>query len=391
MKTLKLGPWPGGANNLSSPELLPDGFVRELINIDASAQGVLAQRAQAENILPISGVRSAINVGHYIVIACDKGLISYNTRDGSHETIGAPLPAGSISAVEHAGEAFMAVADRKIRTNGVSVREWGHASPSFSIAAIPGNLNGIVKVAVTSINDEESGSQIKIIRLKDQAVRISSAAAGVLRVYVSQPDQSTLYSQGVLIGSMAVNSVSDKDARLVTGNKIPMPTCGQYVSHHSMIIGSLDNFLFISEPMMPHLYDPVKGFISIESPITMIASTDGGVFVATDYKTYFLSGLEGADMNMREVLHVGAVKGTGSSLPEGIASWFTRYGQAIGTRDGSITLPSRNSYAPELADIGNSGLIYHGGNEIAITTMRGPAKSPSLSIGDFSDLEINDE
>lgn len=389
MKTLKLGPWPGGANNVASPELLPDGFVRELINIDASAQGVLAQRADAESILELPDTRHCVSVGFYVIVVCGQGLVSFDSRDGSNNTILGLIPGGPVSSVTLAGEAFLNIGGVLFRTDGVEARSWGANSPAYDIQAIPGNTTGIVKVAVTTGAKEESGGEVRTIRLENQGLRVTSSAPGVLTVYASPPNHDTLYSQGILMGGMVVDGAITQSERLVTGGLSPMPPCDTYATHNSVIVGAQGPFLFISEPMMPHLHDPATGFVTLDSDVVMLAGSAGGVFAATAHKTFFISGIDSDQISIREVLQLGAVAGTEVMLPTGLASWFTRYGQAVAGYDGDVTLPGRENFSPEIAASGSSGIIYHGGNEIAVTTMRGPVKSAGLSVGDFSDLELS--
>ncbi len=387
MQPTPVNPWPLGSNNTASPERLPEGFARELVNVDVSAQGVTTLRAKGELAVALDGMRHAVAAGRHLICACDAGLMAYDTDTGAASPIGDPLPPGRIAAAEHLGEAFICVVDTLLRCTGNGSRAWGRRQPAFSIEAVPGGMTGLVKVAVTAVGQEESGAQVQIIRLHDQAVQITSAESGVLRVYASQPDHETLYDQGVLVGSMTVNGVDDSGIRLTTAHKIPFPRSSMLASWRSQIVGADGPYVYLSEPMMPHLHDPVSGFIALEAPVTMLAPTEGGLFVATEHKTYFVSGLDGVEMSMREVLDLGAVENSGIRLPTGQAAWFTRYGQAVGSADGSIELLNRGNYSPELARQGAAGFISHNGNEIAVTTMRGPVQSNGLSVGDFSDLE----
>jgi hypothetical protein len=139
--------------------------------------------------------------------------------------------------------------------------------------------------------------------------------------------------------------------------------------------------------MLPHLFDPISGFFKFPVTPSLIAPTDDGVYVAAGDKTYFLTALESATPSMRVALEVGAVEGSAVKLPDGNAAWFTRYGLAIGSAGGEITLPNRKTYAPDIAAHGASGVLEHRGNSMVITTLRGAASQNNLATGDFAELE----
>ena len=140
---------------------------------------------------------------------------------------------------------------------------------------------------------------------------------------------------------------------------------------------------------MPHLHDPIAGFFQYASPVNLLVATDGGVFIGTDDATFFLSGLENEPAQIL-ALNIGAIAGTGVALPDGRAAWFTRYGQAIGAADGSVALINSGKFSPDLAADGAAGLVEHNGNQMLVTTMRGPIRTSGLGVGFHHSLEIDE-
>lgn len=391
-KPIRSDSWAKGANNIAKPERLPEGFVRSLVNLDPCEGGQLELRADYEQVA-VGNMRLAVALGEHVIYVADDVIGCHSVSSNSSQAIGSVSAAsGEISGAELNGQIFISSVTDSLRTNGEWVKPWAIPAPGVQLEIIDGPLlAGIYKIAVTAIgaDGEESGADPLIVRLVDgKALRITSADARPLRLYVSTANGSTLYSQGPLIaGSMAVTRIADDSERLTTGGLVPMPACSMLAEYKSLILGAYDTFVLMTAPMLPHLFDPVSGFFSFPVEPSLIAPTDGGVYIAAGEKTYFLTAPESPTPSMRVVLEVGAVKGSAVKLPDGSAAWFTRYGLAIGGPGGAITMPNKQTYAPDIAHSGASGVLEHRGNSMVITTMRGAVDQNNLATGDFAELE----
>lgn len=385
--------WAKGANNVAKPERLPEGFVRHLVNLDPSAGGQLEMRAQAEQVVAATDMRLAVDMGDRVVYVDGSDLGCYSVATDSTEVIGSVDPSGEIAGVAYEGQVYLCSVRESLRTDGVSVKAWAVPAPAFSVEVIEGALPaGIYKFAVTALGDdgEESGTDPLIVRLVDgQAVRVTSADSRPLRAYASVANGATLFSQGPLIGgAMAITVVDDSRERLTTSGLVPMPPCSMLVEYHAMIVGVCENYMVFSSPLYPHLMDPIGGFVQYSAKPSLIAPTEGGIYVVVGDKTYFVTGLDSDKPNSNKVLDLGAAGTSAVLLPDGRAAWFTRYGQAIGDSTGVITLLNRENYAPDIAAIGAAGVLEHNGNSMVVTTMRGAVRPNNIATGDFADLEM---
>lgn len=380
--------WAGGANNIAKPDRLPGGHVRQLVNLDASADGALSLRAGFEQVFEGDNVRGAGLAGDKILIVDDNGLTAFDARTGASAPVGGTIGPGPLACVTHNQQLYMTTPAQTWRYDGDALKQWGIAEPAVSFDVIPGPLTGQVKVAVTALGDdgEESGCEPYLFSLNNEAITVTSNDPRTLLFYASPPNHQALYRQARGAGPVTLTQVRDETERLTTAGLVPYPACALLCSHHGMIVGASDRFVVCSEPFMPHLYDPVQRFFVYDSPVTMLAATEGGVFVGTDHATYFVSALESAPAQ-RRVLDYGAVQGTGFNLPDGRAAWFTHYGQAIGNLDGTVALINDDRLAPEIATQGSAGIVEHNGNRMLVTTMRGPVRSAGLGIAFQHDLE----
>jgi hypothetical protein len=386
--------WAKGANNIAKPERLPAGFVRELVNLDPSEGGQLEKRVGYERIAAGENVRYAVSLTGRVVFVDGGDISCYSADSDSSQVIGSMAADGDIAGAVLNGQAYLVGAFDSLRTDGREVKPWAVPAPGFDVELITGALPaGIYKVAVTAFgaDGEESGVEPVIFRLAEgQAFRVVSDDSRPLQVYVSPANGATLYSQGPLIGgAMAITVVDDQGARLTTAGLVPLPVCSMLAAFHSLLVGACGNYVVFTAPMTPHLMDPVAGFFQYPEPPTVIAPTEGGVYVVAD-RTYFVTGLDTGTPSQVPVLDLQAVRGSAVQLPDKRVAWFTRYGMAIGNAAGEISLPNRQTYAPDIARSGAAGVLENNGIPMVVTTMRGEAKPNNLATGDFADLEIAD-
>lgn len=395
MEPIRRDNWARGANNIDPPNRLPDGFVRRLTNVDASAAGILGLRAGYKQVYSGTDVRGAWGVGKYLVFADGLQLSALDTSTDTVRSLGVLQSRAPLAGAVLNGQLYLCSLTDSLRTDGVVLHGWHVRAPGFSIEATDGALPaGVYKVALvaTGADGEESGCDPKILNLPNGGgIRIATNDGRPLRLYASVANGATLFYQGLMVTTTkTLSSVDDHRERLTTDGLVGLPACSELHAYHGVLVGRDRSYVFFTSPMMPHLMDPISGFLQYGAAVDLVAPTDGGVYIAAD-KTYFVPGLETAQVSQREVLDFGAVAGTVTKLPDGRVAWFTAYGLAIGSPDGQVTLPNRDSYAPDVAAVGAGGLIKHAGNHMVVATMRGVTSYNNLSTGDYADLETGNE
>lgn len=386
--------WAAGANNIAKPERLPEGAVVGAVNVDPTVGGKFELRVGFEQVFAGANMRGVFAAGDVLVMVDGSQLLAYETATDTPTPLATIAAAGPVAAAYLNDSLYLNTLSESLCFDGQALRPWAISAPSFDLQLVAGQLPaGLYKVAVTAVEGGvESGALPLIVRLDGtQDLRVLCSDARECRVYASVADGKTLYLQGSpLAGALRMGYVADDSQRLETDELEPLPFCDQLSTHNSLIIGSRGRYLYHTEPMWPHLHNPVTGFLQFAGEITMHASVGTGLFVATTSKTYFITGIGTDEVLQREVLGVGAAPGSAVVLPDERVAWFTRYGQAIGAADGSVSLPNRASYAPELGSIGAAGVLEHNGNQMVVTNMRGEVQGNRLQARDFASLEIID-
>jgi hypothetical protein len=389
--------WSGGINNRANSKSVPDGFVRDLVNLDPLVGGELGLRAGYEQQYAASDARGAMAIGSHILFADGADLVCFDTDTGTPHVLAQIDSGGRLVGSVLNEELFFCTATESMRFDGSTLRAWG--VPTVLDQSVPtvtggGLLAGSYQAAMTLVNAQgEEGATVNPVQItvNDESGLLFSfpgiPAGCTVRLYVSPSSAETLYLQYEGVDEFIVTTLRDDTARLETLN-LRSPVGGDHIASLGSVLLIADGkTLWHTLAMIPHLMDQSKNFFQYPSAISVVLQVDGGVFVCAD-KTYFLTAPESGDVVQNKKLEFGAVPGTGSILPDGRATWMTQYGLAVGALDGSVTLLSQNNFVPEMAQSGASGVIDQNGSQMVVTTMRGQKGPNPLAASDYYEAEI---
>jgi len=391
MDETRIADWSGGANNIAPRSRLPAATAARVVNLDPRVGGTLELRTGFTKQVEGANIRAVFALGGRLVFV-DGAELKVHGRDGAR-TLATVAASGDVVGAELNGVLYISTATENLAFDGEMVRPWGTPPPAFGVAVVAGSLpTGVYRVAVTALGQHESGGDVMTLTLgPNSGLLVQSAAPGELRLYLSVANGEVLYSQGSLVGTREVSAfVVDDTEVLGTANLSPMPRVDVLVACGSVLVGARGRYVYRTEPFMPHLCDPVSGFFQYAGEVTLLAPAGRGLFVCAD-KTYFLSSPESPEQTQQGVLEFGAVRGTLAVLPDGAPAWFTQYGQAVGTADGSVRLLNQGTYAPDIVGAGAAGLMDYNGNQLVVTSLKGPTKSNQIAAADFWGVEIVDE
>lgn len=232
-----------------------------------------------------------------------------------------------------------------------------------ALAALPtGEFTaGGYRVALSYLDadGEESGTcdpaPIALAAGQGLQVTLPTPPPGIawVRVYLSEPDGTTLYAAAQLPAgtSMAVlSATSPRGNEALTLGLEPLPP-GQLIRElNGVLYVAQDRVLWHGKPMRPRLHDPATDFIPFAADIDIVQpvgdGTEAGLFVCAGKRTYYLNGAFGKDFRIRTVRTKGGVPGTGLMVrgdllgradPAPVAYWMGADGRAcLGLPGGSV-------------------------------------------------------
>jgi hypothetical protein len=391
------GPWPLGINNKSNEKAVPKGALRDAVNYDPSADGVLRLRTGYDQAMPGTALRGALSVGNHILLADGESLVDFNTETGSFATIKSIAGSGRFAGAVLNDELYFCTENECLRFKAGILRPWG--VPTVTMQPVPAIgqgslLGGTYQCAATFVDahgDEGGTTTALSITVPDNSSLSFPAlvppAGGRVRLYVGAVNGSTLYLQNEGIGPYVCSSIVDASARLDT-QFLHAPVPGDRIcAHNGVLLTADDTVLHMTMPLRPHLRSAIKGWFNFPSPVDMVISGDGGVFVSSD-KTYFLTEIESATPASRKVFDFGAMRGSETKGLRNEVMWMTRYGLAKSDGTGNALLVSEAHFVPELSRSATSALLEANGTQMVVTTLKAAKGQNPLAASDTYDMEI---
>lgn len=391
------GPWPVGINNKANEKAIPEGAVRDSINYDPAADGVLRVRTGYQKVMPGSAVRSALAVGSHVLIADGTSLIDFNTETNSFTALQSIAGSGRFAGAVLNDELFFCTENETLRYKAGVLRRWGVPTvtnqpiPSIGVGSLAAGTYQCAATFVDAHGDEGGTTNAIIITVPEGSSLVfqpmTPPPGGRVRLYVSAVNGGTMYLQHDGTARYVCSSVNDAAARLET-QFLHEPAPGSRIAAHNGVLLTADGSLMhMTMPLRPHLRSAIKGWFQFPAPVDMVISGDGGLFVSSD-KTYFLTDIESQAPTSRKVFDFGAVRGSETKGLRNEVMWMTRYGLAKSDGIGNAILTSEANFVPDLATSANSTLLESNGNQLVVTTLN-TVKGPNpLAASDTYDVEI---
>lgn len=395
MKSIDVDNFSTGIDNVSPVGSLAANAVRDIVNFDPNPTGKLALRASLIQQEALTDVVGAVQVDDDLIVVADTLRRFYTTR-GYSASIGT-APAGTqVIGAGLNGDAFMQVGVTQLRVRGEQVAPWSLPEINPTVTVVTGTMpTGIYKVAVTAVDvfGAESGATPMVVTLTQPgAIQLAwtlPVGAVTGRVYCSAADGETLYRQGDFASTTTVANLRDDTAVMTTAFMQQPPVASAICAYKGRILLASGSTLWGTEPYAPHLVNYVSGFIAYDADINVVQPVDGGVYVATDRRTYFVRDFGLDNQSQSVVAEVGATAGSQVLLPDGRATWLTPYGQAFGSPGGELAFPQRQRYAPPIASAASAGVFNHNGVQVVVNNLRGAVNPNTLAVTDSFDMEID--
>ncbi|RKZ79057.1 MAG: hypothetical protein DRQ35_04935 [Gammaproteobacteria bacterium] len=388
--TIALGGFALGKNNIAKETALPEGSLRDAINVDIDNAGKARLRRGYQQIYTGTNIHSLFK--RYFI---EDTNLMYLNADNTASLVKADFSSSQVAYAEMMDNIICtnSIGNWVITPHGVS--RIGIKDPSS--AAILLTTNGSLPVGQyqvsmqfidTNTGEFSAASDIQVIELATPSgLRITNIpqpenADISVQIYVSLANGTALYrTLTVPYGTMSANitTVLDSDIALENADQKILPH-GDFIAYnYGRTYVAQGKLLWYSEPMWYGQTNITRNFWQFASDITVLLALKNGIFVVAD-KTYFLSGTKPEDSQLNEVSSATGIKGTGlivnaenltspSSEKGEVAYWFSDRGAVIGSPNGSILFASEDRLSVPSANKGNSMYTESNGIRQMITTL----------------------
>src|SRR5690554_798180 len=105
--------WPGGINNRAQGNRVPDGFVRDMVNLDPGTN--LRSRVGYEKLVPGDNVRAIMALGRKLLFVDGTALKEHDLATATTRTLATVAGAGPVASATHNAEMFISTANETLR------------------------------------------------------------------------------------------------------------------------------------------------------------------------------------------------------------------------------------------------------------------------------------
>lgn len=354
MKPVRFGPWPKGMNTAQPDTEIGQDEARLALNVDFTREGRARRRRGSAQVYAGTDVHS---VGPSLLFAEGAALKRYDAAADAASSLRTGLTPG-------ARIVYQQVNDEIYWTNGVTSgrvdadfanHPWGLPVPNApTLTAASGGLlaEGAYQVVLSysTATGEESGTGLAIsvdVPIDNGAIAVTAIpqpASGLgitaINIHVSAPDGHVLYWHGsVDVGTTAYAITSMAATKREARNRfLTAPPAGDLLSYENgRIYIAKDNLVHYTEPLGFSLYDPARNFFAFDSALRVMRMVGGGMWAVTARATYFLSGANPNEAEMRKLADYSAPLQMAIDIPESNdIAWLSHRGWVRGTSGGQL-------------------------------------------------------
>ncbi len=413
-ETVDLGKFPAGKNDVAKETALPEGALREALNVDIDNEGNIRLRQGFEKIYSGSNIRSLYK-GYF----AEGGMLRHLNADNTATDVVAVDSQNRIDYCEINDRTYCTDGENNWVLNGIQAEPLGIVEPLGVPNAQPvtGSLQAgryLMTVAYRNVvTGETSGcpnaspghvAQGTGVRFFNIPQPISADYETV--VYMSDYDGNIMFEQVSVpfgVTEVVVSSIRVDTSSCTTLHLTQMPS-GHFIEYYrgKMYIAQ-DNVLWYSKAMYYGACRKATNFFTFAKRITVLIAVDNGVFIVAD-RTYFLSFEKTAESNLVELSHDTAVEGTAISVSGmefgletelDVAFWMGSTGAMLGIPAGVqgaplINLTDDTLALKDLTDAKGSSTYkeYNGIKQVVSSVEQSGVPGSSLAAQDSATLTI---
>lgn len=373
--------------------------VRDAVNVDLSASGTFQRRPGYEQVVTMANCRDLREVKGGALFASGDRLCRFN---GATTTEVAALASPFVR---------VAYADSPLGTiwsDGFTLNVYSGTSKKLTpavpnpapvaSASVLGSLAagtyGVFFASIRSDGQQSAPTFPQYIAVPaNGSIQVSASGhTERIAVFITAVDGEMFYREGSIeVGQTSaafpVLSGAGQPVRYEPISDLPP---GRILAVDSGRLLSADGpYLFYSLPWNMGLYRPAKDFIPFPEDITLIAPSEGGVYLCTTSKTYWLPGGDISKADMDGIAPYGAIKGTLSEMPNSLdLMWFSPRGPVRASPGGQIALMQDQQIAYGKADAGTSVVRESSGLRQFITSLSQAQPSGGAVFGSYMDARV---
>lgn len=388
-----------GVDMLSSETALIKGTVRSATNVDIGRAGRFARRAGYSRVAIYPGMHSGYYAPQrgWTLAAQTSTLNRVNTDTYALTPLFALNSPDLVDFTEYNGNLYFTnkTTTGWVPSNSSVARAVGVPKPDAPVLSVAlGTLTpGKFAVVITVVDDrgeESPASDVRIVDLPDgggiRLAGLPQIAGTAIYVYITEPDGEQLRFAAQLpavFPTYTVGATADGGV-CSTQFLVPLPG-GDFIRWHAgRLYTAKDGVLRFSEPMRPHLHNPVEGVIPFSGHIAFVEPVGGdgpGIYVGDSRGVWFLSGNDPVKFSPRmastcRALGRSSIKVPAEHFPPKVvqtdvpvALWLSTSGYVVGM-PGGVTVelqPERVKVASGLS--GKSVFLLRNGRKQVVTTV----------------------
>jgi hypothetical protein len=353
--------WLQGVNNILRTDELATDELRRSVNFDITDTGKLQVRQGSAKVYNGTIQRNSLWSGSKRTLFVEMGHLKelLIDLDGNYSAMLVRLDVGARPMK------FLEVNDSIYYTNelitgilgpGGEDWKWGVEAPQTQPNVTAGGSGmlaaGAYQVAITFVNErgEESGTGLAATVTIPEATAESGSLTltdfppatsdvNLIRIYVTHQNGEGLYHVADVLPGLpmyTIDRVSNfATVRLETQFGMEPPAGRLLAYHNGRIYIARGSVLWCTQPLRYNLTKPARDFFQFPYEIDVLRSVDSGMFICSGDKTYWIDGIDTANLQQDVILPYGGVYDTGIDIPNFDAvAWFSDRGVVMGGENG---------------------------------------------------------
>lgn len=319
------GPFPAGMNTRQPDHALPDGTLRNAVNIDVDVLGLLSRRDGYGKIFSGLDVHSGFSCPLWTLFV-DSGVLKRLNGDNTATAI-TPVR-GEVCYCFLNGIVYFSdgVTASKLLPNG-SVVQWGAAPLTVPVLSqTTGALAaGVYLAAITQVGFdgiEHGSSSVVQLTVTDgsgitfQLPAVLDPQITYVRLYLSPENGSKLFAVVDVPAGTTTHNVTapGKGRELGTLGVTGAPPCTAIEEYGGRLFMKSGMMVWYTDPLAYDWVRPASNFLMFAEDVSVIAATQNVLWIAAD-KTYMYRGSDPAKFSVEVAAEYGAVPGKAAKVP----------------------------------------------------------------------------